>query len=45
MRAMLFEQPKSPLRWTECPRPEPAENQVLLRVKACGVCRTDLHVL
>lgn len=44
MRAMLFDEPHSPLRWTECPRPEPAAHQVLLRVKACGVCRTDLHV-
>lgn len=45
MRAMLFEQPKSPLRWSECARPQPRPEQVLLRVKACGVCRTDLHVL
>lgn len=45
MRAMLLEQPRSPLQWVECDRPEPASNQVLLRVKACGVCRTDLHVV
>lgn len=45
MRAMLFEQSKSPLRWGECARPEPGPDQVLLRVKACGVCRTDLHVI
>lgn len=44
MRAMLFEQTKSPLRWAECARPEPGPEQLLLRVKACGVCRTDLHV-
>ncbi len=44
MRAMLFEQVKSPLRWSEWARPEPGPDQVLLRVKACGVCRTDLHV-
>ena len=44
MRAMLLEQPQSPLRWSECARPEPGPDQVLLRVKACGVCRTDLHV-
>lgn len=44
MRAMLLEQPQSPLRWSECARPEPGPGQVLLRVKACGVCRTDLHV-
>lgn len=45
MHAMLFEQPKSSLRWSECARPEPGPDQVLLRVKACGVCRTDLHVI
>ncbi len=44
MRVMLFEQANSPLRWSESDRPEPAPDQVLLRVKACGVCRTDLHV-
>ena len=44
MRAMLLDQPQSLLRWTECARPEPGPDQVLLRVKACGVCRTDLHV-
>lgn len=45
MRAMLLEQPKAPLRWGECVRPVPGPDQVLLRVRACGVCRTDLHVL
>ncbi len=45
MYAMLFDEPRVPLRWTECPRPEPGPHQVLLRVKACGVCRTDLHVI
>ncbi len=44
MRAMLLDQPKSPLRWAECPQPEPGQDQVLLHVKACGVFRTDLHV-
>jgi propanol-preferring alcohol dehydrogenase len=33
------------LRVAEVPRPEPAGNQVLVRVHACGVCRTDLHVV
>lgn len=45
MHAMLLEEPQSPLRWTECSRPVPGPDQVLLRVRACGVCRTDLHVL
>ncbi len=34
-----------PLREEELPRPEPGPGQVLLRVRACGICRTDLHVL
>jgi propanol-preferring alcohol dehydrogenase len=34
-----------PLEVADVARPEPAEGQVLLRVRACGVCRTDLHVV
>jgi propanol-preferring alcohol dehydrogenase len=34
-----------PLRLEDVPPPEPAPGQVLLRVRACGVCRTDLHVV
>jgi propanol-preferring alcohol dehydrogenase len=34
-----------PLRIVEVPRPEPGAAQVLLRVRACGVCRTDLHIV
>jgi alcohol dehydrogenase, propanol-preferring len=34
-----------PLRIEEIPQPEPGAGQVLLRVRACGVCRTDLHIL
>ena len=44
MHAMLLEKPRLPLREAELPRPVPAAGQVLLEVKACGVCRTDLHV-
>jgi len=44
MRAMVLEAPKRPLRPAELPVPQPQPGQVLLRVKACGVCRTDLHV-
>jgi alcohol dehydrogenase, propanol-preferring len=36
---------KQPLRIEEVPKPEPAAGQVLLRVRACGVCRTDLHIV
>ena len=45
MRAMLLDAPGSPLRPAELERPEPQPGQVLLRVRACGVCRTDLHVV
>ena len=36
---------KRPLRIEEVAKPEPAAGQVLLRVRACGVCRTDLHIV
>jgi propanol-preferring alcohol dehydrogenase len=42
---MVLESPGSPLREVELPAPEPAEGEVLVRVDACGVCRTDLHVV
>jgi len=45
MRAMVFEGVGKPLRAVERPIPTPAEGQLLLRVGACGVCRTDLHLL
>ena len=45
MRAMVLEAPRTPLVETELPDPEPGPGQALLRVLACGVCRTDLHVL
>jgi alcohol dehydrogenase, propanol-preferring len=44
MRAMVLDAPGRPLREAELPVPEPGPGQVLLRVHACGVCRTDLHV-
>jgi alcohol dehydrogenase, propanol-preferring len=44
MRAMLLDSPRQPLRSAIVPDPEPATDQLLLRVRACGVCRTDLHV-
>ena len=45
MRAMLFEQVGRPLRAVELPVPAPGPGQLLLKVRACGVCRTDLHLL
>ena len=44
MRAMLFEKVKQPLRLAEVAVPRPEANQILIRVHACGVCRTDLHI-
>jgi propanol-preferring alcohol dehydrogenase len=44
MRAAVLEAPGMPLRTATLPDPEPAPGQVLLRVGACGVCRTDLHL-
>ncbi|NUN95753.1 MAG: alcohol dehydrogenase catalytic domain-containing protein [Candidatus Omnitrophica bacterium] len=49
MRACLLDVPSPvenrPLRWAELPTPEPRAGELLLRVRACGVCRTDLHVV
>ncbi len=45
MRAMLLEAPGRPLRLGELPRPVPEPGQALLRVHACAICRTDLHVV
>jgi propanol-preferring alcohol dehydrogenase len=45
MRAMLFHEVGQPLRLEERPIPEPGSGELLIRVLACGVCRTDLHLL
>ncbi|ABG03037.1 Alcohol dehydrogenase GroES-like protein [Rubrobacter xylanophilus DSM 9941] len=45
MRAMVLRAPGGPLRPEELPVPEPGSGEVLVRVRACGVCRTDLHVV
>jgi propanol-preferring alcohol dehydrogenase len=45
MRAVVFDGVGRPLRVLERPIPEPAAGQLLLRVEACGICRTDLHLL
>jgi propanol-preferring alcohol dehydrogenase len=44
MRAMLLDAPRTPLREATVSDPRAAAGEVLLRVHACGVCRTDLHV-
>ena len=45
MEAMVFTAPGHPLERRELPVPEPGPGQVLLKVHACGICRTDLHIL
>ncbi|MCB0874713.1 MAG: zinc-dependent alcohol dehydrogenase family protein [Solirubrobacterales bacterium] len=45
MRAMVFEAPGRPLRPVELGRPAAGPGELLLSVRACGVCRTDLHLL
>ena len=44
MRAILLDAPRRPLRTAEIPRPAPGPGELLVAVRACGVCRTDLHV-
>jgi propanol-preferring alcohol dehydrogenase len=44
VRAIVLDAPGLPLRAAELPDPVPAPEQVLLRVRACGICRTDLHL-
>jgi len=45
MRAMVLMQPHTPLQLQQVSIPQPAPDQVQVRVLACGVCRTDLHVV
>lgn len=45
MRAMVLEKPQHPLVERDLPRPTVGPGQLLLQVTACGICRTDLHVL
>jgi propanol-preferring alcohol dehydrogenase len=45
VRAMVLDAPRTPLRDAEVDEPKPGPGQVVARVGACGVCRTDLHVV
>jgi propanol-preferring alcohol dehydrogenase len=45
VRAMLLERQRAPLRLADVGEPRPGPGQVLVRVHACGVCRTDLHIV
>jgi alcohol dehydrogenase, propanol-preferring len=49
MKAMVLEEQgdigRSPLQWRDVPEPQPREREVLVRVRCCACCRTDLHVI
>ena len=45
MRAMVLHRPREPLTMEERPDPAPGPGQIRIRVEACGVCRTDLHLV
>ncbi len=45
MRAMVLRAQGQPLRLSQVPRPKPGPDQVLIKVGACAVCRTDLHIV
>jgi len=45
MHAMVLKTPGSALEWTELPDRQPGQGQIRIKVTACGVCRTDLHVV
>lgn len=45
MRAMVLRKPRQPLELAELPIPEPSPGQIQIQIRACAVCRTDLHVI
>lgn len=45
MHAMVMEHQDEPLKYVELPIPYPNQNEILIKVHACGICRTDLHVI
>lgn len=45
MKAMVLHTQRQPLRATEIPTPTPGPEEVLIQIRACAVCRTDLHVV
>ncbi|PWT77590.1 MAG: alcohol dehydrogenase [Bacteroidetes bacterium] len=45
MRAMIFEKAGQPLKYSTLPAPQPGKGQALIKVSACVVCRTDIHIL
>jgi len=45
LHAMVLNRLRTPLEWTEIADRQPGPNEILVKVAACGVCRTDLHVV
>jgi alcohol dehydrogenase, propanol-preferring len=45
MRAMVLQTPGQPLALSAMPIPKPGPDQILIKIYACGVCRTDLHIM
>lgn len=45
MKAMVLNKLRTPLEWTELPDRQPGPGQIRVKVAACGICRTDLHVV
>jgi propanol-preferring alcohol dehydrogenase len=45
MNAMVLKKAGTPLEWTELPDREPGPGEIRVKIAACGVCRTDLHVM
>jgi propanol-preferring alcohol dehydrogenase len=45
MKAMQLDAPRTALKLVDLPTPRPGRGQLLIKVRACGVCRTDLHVV
>lgn len=45
MRAAQIEAPGSPLKFVQIPIPEPQAGDVLIKIMACGLCHSDLHIV
>ena len=45
MQAMVLDEPGQPVELRSLPRPQPRPDELLVKIAACGVCRTDLHVI
>ena len=45
MKAMVLKKLRTPLEWIELPDRQPGPGEIRLKITACGVCRTDLHVV